>query len=94
MNTIEDAETVLAALVSEFFSSADKVYLLQTADTGWLTADLEKLGNQVTPREELLVKHFAAMQKLPSAELNHNTVTHQTDTVTPMMPSAGRKDNI
>ena len=94
MNTIENVDTVLAALVNEFFSTADKVYLLQTADTGWLTADLEKLGTQATPREELLVKHFAAMQKLPSAELNHNAVGHQTDTVTPMMPSSRRKDNI
>ena len=94
MNTVENAETVLTDLVHEFFSTADKVYLHQTADTGWLTADLEKLGEQVTPREELLVKHFAAMQKLPAAELNHNSVAHQTDTVTPMMPSARRKDNI
>ncbi len=94
MNTVENAETVLTALVHKFFSTADKVYLLQTADTGWLTADLEKLGAQATPREELLVKHFAAMQKLPAAELNHNSVAYKTDTVTPMMPSARGKDNI
>ena len=94
MNTVENAETVIAALINEFFSTADKIYLHQTADAAWLSTDLEKLGTQVTPREELLVKHFAAMQKLPSADLNHNAVAHQTDTVTPMMPSAGRKDNI
>ena len=94
MNTIENVDTVLAALVNEFFSTADKIYLLQTADTGWLSTDLENLGTQATPREELLVKHFAAMQKLPSAELNQNAVGHQTDTVTPMMPSSRRKDNI
>ena len=94
MNTVENADSVIAALVNGFFSTADKVYLLQTADTGWLSADLEKLGAQATPREELLVKHFAAMQKLPAAELNHNAVAHQADTVTPMMPSSGRKDNI
>jgi hypothetical protein len=94
MNTVEDTGAVLAALVNAFFSTADKVYLLQTADTGWLTAELENLGSQATPREELLVKHFAAMQKLPSAELNHGNIGHRTDTVTPMMPSAGSKDNI
>jgi len=94
MNTVEDPGAVLADLVNAFFSSADKVYLLQTADTGWLTADLEKLGALAAPREELLVKHFAAMQKLPAAELNHGKVGHQTDTVTPMMPTARRKDNI
>ena len=94
LNTVENVETVIAALVNQFFSTANKIYLLQTADTGWLSTDLEKMGTQVTPREELLVKHFAAMQKLPSADLNHNAVGHQTDTVTPMMPSAGRKDNI
>ncbi len=94
MNSVEDAVTVLSTLPNEFFSSAEKVFLLQTADIGWLTAELDKMGTQVTPREELLVKHFAAMQKLPSAELNHNAVAHQTDTITPMMPSAGRKDNI
>ena len=94
MNTVEDVVTILSSLIKEFFSAADKVYLLQTADSGWLTADLEKIGARVTPREELLVKHFTARQKLPAAELNHNAVGHRTDTVTPIMPSAGRKDNI
>jgi hypothetical protein len=94
MNTLEDVEGILSALVKEFFSATAKVYLLQTADIGWLTADLEKIGARVTPREELLVKHFAAMQKLPAAELNHTAVGHRTDTVTPIMPSARRKDNI
>ncbi len=94
MNTIEDAGVVLSALVNEFFSTAAKVYLLQTADTGWLTVDLDKIGAQASPREELLVKHFAAMQKLPSVELNHNKVGQQTDTVTPVMPTAKYKDNI
>jgi hypothetical protein len=94
MHTIQDIVAVLSDLVIKFFSSADKVYLLQTAESGWLTTDLEKMGAQATPREELLVKHFAAMQKLPAVGLNHNAVGHQTDTVTPMMPSSGRKDNI
>jgi hypothetical protein len=94
VNSLENIEDILAVLIKDFFSSADKVYLLQTADTGWMTADLEKFGSRLTPREELLVKHFAVMQKLPAAELNHNASGHRTNTVTPMMPSAGRKDNI
>lgn len=94
VNDLQDIESILAVLVKEFFSSADKIYLFQTADTGWLTADLENFGTRLTPREELLVKHFAAMQKLPAAELNHNANGHRADTVTPMMPSVGHKDNI
>jgi len=94
VNNLEDLENILAFLKNEFFPSIDKIYLLQTADSGWLTADLEKIGTRLTHREELLVKHFAAVQKLPAAELNHGASRHRADTVTPMMPSAGHKDNI
>ena len=93
MNTVDNPESVMAALVNSSFHQPIRFIcfrLLIPAGTQiWKIS-----GTQVTPREEILVKHFAAMQKLPSAELNHNAVKHQTDTVTPMMPSAGRKDNI
>ncbi|MCJ7518396.1 MAG: hypothetical protein MUO42_01820 [Anaerolineaceae bacterium] len=94
MKTSDALESILSALLTEYFPSADALYLLQTADTGWLTGDLEKIGARFTPREELLVKHFAAMLKLPSAELNHSASSHRADTATSMLPSAGRKDNI
>lgn len=94
VNNLEDLENILAVLKNEFFPSIDKIYLLQTADSGWLTADLEKIGTRLTLREELLVKHFAAVQKLSAAELNHSASRSRADTVTSMMPSAGHKDNI
>jgi hypothetical protein len=94
MNNLESLEIVLAGLVEKFYPSAEMVYLLQTADSGWLSSELEKIGTRQTPREELLVKHFVAVQKLPAAELNHSASGHRADTVTPMMPSSGRKDNI
>ena len=94
MKTSDNLEYILAALAVEYFSTAEVIYLLQTADSGWLTGDLEKIASRLTPREELLVKHFAAMQKLPAAELNHSTNGHRADTATPMMPSVKRKDNI
>ena len=94
MKTTENLESILSFLVDEYFRSAAEIYLLQTADSGWLTGDLEEIANCITPREELLVKHFAARQKLPAVELNHNTSGHRVDTVTPMLPSAGGKDNI
>ncbi len=93
-NNLQDSVIILSSLVEKFFHAADAVYMLQTADSGGLTADLEKIGVRKTPRYELLVKHFAAMQKLPAAELNHNGSGHRADTITPLMPSAGRKDNI
>jgi hypothetical protein len=94
MNNLVNPESVLAALVESFFPSMNKKYLLQTADSGWLTDCLESIAVQLTPREEILVKHFAAVKKLPAAELNHSTSKHRVDTVTPMIPAAGRKDNI
>lgn len=94
MKTTEDLESILSLLVDEYFHSAAEIYLLQTADSGWLTGDLEEIAKRLTPREELLVKHFTARQKLPAAELNHNASGHRADTATPLLPSAGGKDNI
>lgn len=94
VNNLDNLEGILAVLVNNFFQDAEMIYLLQTADSGWLTGELENIGTRLFPREELLVKHFAAVQKLPAAELNHSSAGHRADTVTPMMPSSGSKDNI
>jgi hypothetical protein len=94
MKTQDDLVCILDALVSKFFSTAENIYLLQTADSEWLTNDLENFASRLTPREELLVKHFTTLQKLPVSEFNHNTNGHRVDTVTPILPSARRKDNI
>jgi hypothetical protein len=94
MKTSDSPEYILAALISEYFSTAEAIYLLQTADSGWLTGDLENIARRQTPREELLVKHFTAMQKVPAIELSHSANGHRVDTVTPLMPSVKHKDNI
>ena len=61
MNNLENLESVLAGLVEKFYPSAEMVYLLQTADSRWLSSELENFGTLLTPREELLVKHFVAV---------------------------------
>jgi hypothetical protein len=94
MKTQYELANILDALILKFFASVEKIYFLQTAESEWLTGDLENLALRHSPREELLVKHFTALQKLPVAEYNHSANGHRVDTVTPILPSARRKDNI
>lgn len=89
-----DLKLVLTSLISEFFANADKVFLLQSADIGWLTDDLEKIASILAPREELLVKHLTAMQRIPKAELTPSANGKRANPATPMMPVSKHKDNI
>lgn len=94
VNGTSSLNTILAALISEFFTSADEFFLLQSSDIGWLTNDLEKFASRMFPREELLVKHLTAMQIIPKGEIVHNTNGQRANPATPMMPSFKNKDNI
>ncbi|HUV15416.1 MAG TPA: hypothetical protein VMW28_02500 [Pelolinea sp.] len=91
---IEDAQSILRSLIADFFHLADTVYIRLTSDQIWLSRELDEIAYQILPREELLVKHFAAVEKLPVANLNHAHNGRRTDTVTPIMPSANHQDNL
>ena len=88
-----DVEGVLGRLMGEFLGDASSVLLLQTSDQAWLTQTLLGMGSQSSPREELLVKHFAVMEKLPVANLNTAHNSRQTDTVRPLIPSSNHGDH-
>jgi hypothetical protein len=94
MKTQDELASILEALTGKFFPTAEKIYLLQTAESEWFTGELENIATCLTPRQELLVKHLTALQKLPATEFNHAANGHRVDTVTPILPSARRKDNI
>lgn len=86
-------DEALRQLMGEFLGGASSVLLLQTSDQVWLTQTLLGMGLQVMPREELLVKHFAVMEKLPVANLNAAHNGRQTDTVRPLIPSSNIGDH-
>jgi hypothetical protein len=85
---IENAEEVIRQLVAQFSHDAKSVYLLQTSDQNWLTESLYNFAEQAFPREELLVKHFAVMEKQSVANLNKAQNGRQVDTVRPFIPSS------
>lgn len=91
---LDRSQELLLSLITEYFFLAQIVYIQQTSDQAWLTAILESFAHQVQPREELLVKHFAAVEKVPVTKLNHANNRRQSDTVTPMMPSTKHGDNL
>lgn len=91
---VENADKAIRQLITQFFHDAKSVFLLQTSDQGWLTESLFNLGEQILPREELLVKHFAVVEKQPVANLNKARNGRQTDTVRPLMPSSGSGDHL
>jgi hypothetical protein len=91
---IENAEKAIRQLISQFFYDAKSVFLVQTSDQSWLTESLFNLGEQAFPREELLVKHFAVMEKQPVAHLNKAQNSRQADTVRPLIPSSRSRDHL
>jgi len=91
---IENAEKAIRQLISQFFYDAKSIFLVQTSDQSWLTESLFNLGEQAFPREELLVKHFAVMEKQPVANLNKAQNGRQADTVRPLIPSSRSGDHL
>lgn len=89
---IQNADRIIKELIDKYFSDAKSVFLIQTSDQSWLSEILFNLGEQILPREELLVKHFAVMEKHAVASLNKAHNGRQTDTVRPLIPSAKNGD--
>jgi hypothetical protein len=91
---VENPEEALRRLISQYLSDAKSVFLVQTSDQSWLTESLLNLGEQALPREELLVKHFAVMEKQSVAQLNKAQNGVQADTVRPLIPSSRNKNHL
>jgi hypothetical protein len=89
----ENVEALLNQLAGVFLPGASSIFLIQTSDQAWLTQTLLAMGSQVLPREELLVKHFAVMEKLPVAGLNTAHNGRQTDTIRPLIPTSDHGDH-
>lgn len=85
---IENAENAIRRLIAQFFVDVKSFFLVQTSDQSWLSESLFNIGDQSLPREELLVKHFAVMEKQPVASLNKAQNGRQADTVRPFIPSS------
>lgn len=87
-------DLVLQSLFARFFSTYQTAYLIQTSDQAWLEDILYELGEPLCEREELLVKHFSSMQKVPLAALNHTSHSRHADTIAPIMKTGRTQDNI
>ncbi len=81
-------------LIRQHFDYTKSMLLVQTSDQSWMTETLFTLGKQIHPREELMVKHFAVMEKHTVAALNKVQNGRQTDTVRPLMPSTQNGENL
>jgi len=90
---LENPEKAIQCLISQFLPDAKIVYLAQTSDQSWLTDYLTDVGTPAVPREELLVKHFAVMEKQSMAHLNKARNGRQADTVRPLIPSSRNGDH-
>jgi len=86
-------EDAIRRLINQFLPGAKSVFLVQTSDQSWLTESLSNLGEQSSPREELLVKHFAVMEKQPVGNLNKAQNGRKVDTVRPMIPTSRNGDH-
>jgi hypothetical protein len=84
---------LLTALVSAFFPSAAALYFLQTSDNAWMETGLTEIASPAAPREELLVKHLAAMQKVP-VMTQHPVNNQRADPAAPIAAKISQKDNL
>ena len=87
-------DLVLQSLFARFFSTYQTAYLIQTSDQAWLEEVLYALGEPLYDREELLVKHFSSMQKVPLPALNQASHSRHADTIAPIMKTGRTQDNI
>lgn len=87
-NTFE----LLGGLIHQYQDDFREVYIRQNSDTSWLSPHLEEVAVPVTPRLEMLVKHFAVQQKAAVLEASRSTNGRQTDTVAPFLQSEGKKN--
>jgi len=93
--TCEAPAAILAALVHVCCPDASSVYIRQTGDSAWLIDHLEKIANAVTPREELLVKHFTLREKAHALEeVNHAVKNRHTDPVAPFIRSSNKRNHL
>jgi len=88
------AEQILLSLCAHMFSIYQTVYLVQLADSSAQDATLAGLSEAVFEREELLVKHFTSMQKIPLAVMNNTSRARHADTITPIMKSSSWQDHL
>ena len=81
---------LLQSLFSRLFPIYSVAYLQQSADQAGLEVTLSELGEPVCDREELLVKHFNSLQKVPIEMLNRATPVRHADTIASMTNSNTR----
>ena len=82
---------------SLFFLLPDNIsirYIAQTTCHDWLDTILCDFAAPLTNRLELLVKHFAIMEKSPVGILNHATENSHPDPVAPFVHSSKTQDNL
>jgi len=85
---------ILQSLYARLFPIYQIAYLVQTANMVGLEGTLTELADPVCDREELLVKHFTSMQKVPLAVLNSASPVRHADTIAPMLKSDMPQDNL
>jgi hypothetical protein len=88
-----EALEAVTQLIQTIGGEPKRLLLIQTSDQSWMTELLIEIGKQLTPREELMVKHFAVMEKHPVASLEKVRNGHQADTVRPFIPSTQEEKN-
>jgi len=89
---VKNIDTLLSALVRQMPSLLGRpVYLAMRSYQAWLQSSLEQLGAQVAPRQALMVKHLAHIQRVPVTNGILSTVDKTQTETAPMVHA--RYDN-
>jgi len=88
------ANSVIDALISKFFRHTPVHYLLQISSQQWIETALASQISLIQPRQEIMVKHLAVREILPSSNFVPSRSNRHTDVVAPIIKINGREDNI
>ena len=86
-------KSVLNALVSKFFHHIPIHYLLEISSQRWIENTLSDQITMIQPRHEIMIKHLAVRDILPSLNFIHSRNRRRTDVVTPITKINGSEDN-
>jgi len=87
-------KSVLNVLVSKFFHHTPVHYLVEISSQRWIETTLANQITVIQPRHEIMVKHLAVRNILPSSNFIHSRNNRRTDVVTPIIKINGSEDNI
>ena len=85
---------ILQPLFARLFPLYPTLFLVQTGDTAALDETLSEIADPLSEREELLVKHFTSLQKIPLSVLNTASHPRHADTIAPIMKFTQPPDHL